>query len=443
MSEQIFNVVEHFASINGEGVRAGELAVFVRFRGCNLDCSYCDTRWANDVNAKAAKMSVSDIVKAVEDVKIDNVTLTGGEPLIQAGIDKLIAQLLISGRNVEIETNGSIDINKVRENVKDNLTTAMNGQVINDIYDKVNNEMGRLSMTADYKLAGSNMEQYMKLDNFNNLQSQDTVKFVVSSEEDLKRALEIIRQYNLAEKCYVYFSPVFGKIEPVTIVDFMKNNLINGARVQLQLHKFIWSPDKKEYKLKQIDSEAIRFHIRGIIEALGDDPDREGLKETPDRVARMYEEVFEGMKYSNDEIADMFDKTFAEDVDDEGTSRYGDMVVVKDIDIFSYCEHHIALMYDMKVTVAYVPKGRVIGLSKIARIADMVGKRLQLQERIGSDIADIICKVTGSEDVAVFIEGCHSCMTARGIKKTNTKTYTQTLRGRFSNESNGFMQWWR
>ena len=86
----------------------------------------------------------------------------------------------------------------------------------------------------------------------------------------------------------------------------------------------------------------------------------------------MYEEVFEGMKYSNDEIADMFDKTFAEDVDDEGTSRYGDMVVVKDIDIFSYCEHHIALMYDMKVTVAYVPKGRVIGLSKIARIADMV-----------------------------------------------------------------------
>ena len=119
--------------------------------------------------------------------------------------------------------------------------------------------------------------------------------------------------------------------------------------------------------MKQIDSEAIRFHIRGILEALGDDPDREGLKETPDRVARMYEEVFEGMKYSNDEIADMFDKTFAEDVDDEGTSRYGDMVVVKDIDIFSYCEHHMALMYDMKVTVAYLPKGKVIGLSKIAR----------------------------------------------------------------------------
>ena len=194
--------------------------------------------------------------------------------------------------------------------------------------------------------------------------------------------------------------------------------------------------------MKEIDTEAVAYHIRGLLEALGDDPDREGLKETPQRVARMYEEVFEGMKYTNEEIAQMFDKTFSED-EEGGTDRYGDMVVVKDIDIFSYCEHHLALMYDMKVTVAYVPNGKVIGLSKISRIADMVAKRLQLQERIGTDIADIITQVTGSEDVAVYIEGCHSCMTARGIRKTNTKTYTQTLRGRFQNESNGFMQWWR
>ena len=143
----------------------------------------------------------------------------------------------------------------------------------------------------------------------------------------------------------------------------------------------------------------------------------------------MYEEVFEGIGYSNHEIAQMFNKTFEDELEFEDGGQ--DMVIVKDIDIFSYCEHHLALMYDMKVTVAYLPAGKVIGLSKIARIADMVSKRLQLQERIGSDIADIITEVTGSEDVAVLIEGCHSCMTARGIKKPNAKTYTTTFRGRF------------
>ena len=189
-----------------------------------------------------------------------------------------------------------------------------------------------------------------------------------------------------------------------------------------------------------IDTDAIKEHIRGILVALGDDPDREGLKETHDRVARMYEEVFEGMNYTNHEIAKMFNKTFNEDA---GTAKGSDdMVIVRDIDIFSYCEHHLALMYDMKVTVAYLPKGKVIGLSKIARIADMVGKRLQLQERIGSDIAEILKEILDTEDVAVIIEGTHSCMTARGIRKADTKTYTQTLRGRFNNESNGFIQWW-
>ncbi|MBS7062029.1 MAG: GTP cyclohydrolase I FolE [Lachnospira sp.] len=199
-------------------------------------------------------------------------------------------------------------------------------------------------------------------------------------------------------------------------------------------------------KHKKIDTKAIEYHIAGILKALGDDPEREGLKDTPERVAKMYEEVFEGMNYTNEEIAEMFNKTFALDkhADKECATDCGasDMVVVKDIDIFSYCEHHLALMYDMKVTVAYIPKDRVIGLSKIARIADMVSKRLQLQERIGSDIADIIQMVTGTDDVAVLIEGCHSCMTARGIRKADTKTYTQTLRGRFNNESNGFIQWW-
>lgn len=180
-----------------------------------------------------------------------------------------------------------------------------------------------------------------------------------------------------------------------------------------------------------IDKKAIEEHIRGILVALGDDPNREGLIDTPKRVAQMYEEVFEGMNYTNEEIAHMFDKTFSEDY----RSSSSDVVLVKDINVFSYCEHHMALMYDMKVSVAYIPKGKVIGLSKIARIADMAAKRLQLQERLGNDIAEIIAIVTGSEDVAVMIEGCHSCMTARGIKNISSKTYTTTLRGKFETDT--------
>lgn len=180
-----------------------------------------------------------------------------------------------------------------------------------------------------------------------------------------------------------------------------------------------------------INTKKIEKHIYGILEALGDDPTREGLRDTPKRVAKMYEEVFAGMNYTNKQIAAMFDKTFEDDLD--LTSQ--EVIVVKNIDIFSYCEHHLALMYDMKVTVAYIPNGKVIGLSKIARIADMAARRLQLQERIGSDIAQIISLVTNSNDVAVIIEGKHSCMSSRGIKKVNTSTITSTLTGRFKNDN--------
>jgi GTP cyclohydrolase I len=184
-----------------------------------------------------------------------------------------------------------------------------------------------------------------------------------------------------------------------------------------------------------IDTEAIKFHIKGLLTALGDNPEREGLKDTPDRVAKMYAEVFEGMNYTNAQIAEMFNKTFEEDLKCTGSYGKNDIVLVKDIEVFSYCEHHLALMYDMKVSVAYVPNGKIIGLSKIARIADMAAKRLQLQERIGSDIAEIMQIVTGSDDVAVIIEANHSCMTARGIKKASAKTLSTTLRGRFDSDT--------
>ncbi|WES35489.1 GTP cyclohydrolase I FolE [Ruminiclostridium papyrosolvens DSM 2782] len=183
-----------------------------------------------------------------------------------------------------------------------------------------------------------------------------------------------------------------------------------------------------------IDRKKVEEHIRGLLIAIGEDPDREGLKETPSRVARMYEEIFEGISYTNDDIADMYNKTFEDDLVIPKDNK--EMVLVKDIDIFSYCEHHMALMYNMKVAVAYVPNGKILGLSKIARIADMVGKRLQLQERIGSDIAEIMQKITDSEDVAIIIEGQHACMTARGIKNTGSRTTTTTFRGKFNTDSN-------
>ncbi|SEG20275.1 GTP cyclohydrolase I [Eubacterium ruminantium] len=179
-----------------------------------------------------------------------------------------------------------------------------------------------------------------------------------------------------------------------------------------------------------VDKEKIKEHIRGILLAIGEDPDREGLRETPDRVARMYEEVFAGISYTNDEIAAMFNKTFEAPKD----RNKNDIVLVKDIEAFSYCEHHMAIMYDMNISVAYIPRDRVIGLSKIVRIADMVTRRLQLQERIGADIADVMEKATGSPDIAVIIEAKHSCVTARGIKNRESSTFTTTFKGVFNEE---------
>lgn len=178
---------------------------------------------------------------------------------------------------------------------------------------------------------------------------------------------------------------------------------------------------------KEFNQKRIQELVRELLIELGDDPSRGGLVETPARVARMYAEVFEGMRYTNDEIAEMFNKCF-EDV------NTNDLVIVKDIEVFSYCEHHMALMYNMKVHVGYIPSGRVIGLSKIARICDMAAKRLQLQERLGCDIAEIMQKVLKTQDVIVVIEGEHSCMTARGIKARNSKTRTAAIRGLFDTD---------
>ena len=179
-----------------------------------------------------------------------------------------------------------------------------------------------------------------------------------------------------------------------------------------------------------MDKEKIEYHIRGLLEAIGEDPDREGLIETPSRVAGMLAEVLEGTAYSNHDIAQMFGKTFSVVSDDSQEA-----VVVRDIRVFSYCEHHMALMYDMTVNVGYIPHGRVLGLSKIARICDMAAKRLQIQERLGRDIAEIVAEASGSDDVGVKITASHSCMTARGICNPSARTETRTYFGAFRTDA--------
>jgi len=216
-----FKVAEIFKSINGEGQKAGQLAIFVRFAGCNLNCSYCDTKWANEADCKYELMTADDIKDEILKSGIKNVTITGGEPLLRDGIKELLVLLSKEDISVEIETNGSIELK--------------------DFCDIKN----RPSFTMDYKLPSSRMEEYMNLNNFNYLNKNDTVKFVSGSGNDLKKALEIINKYNLIEKTRVYISPVFGNIEPSEIVDFMLENNLNGVNLQIQMHKVIWDPEKR------------------------------------------------------------------------------------------------------------------------------------------------------------------------------------------------------
>jgi 7-carboxy-7-deazaguanine synthase len=217
-----FKVVEKFVSINGEGPLAGQLAIFIRFAGCNLNCSYCDTSWANEIDASYKLMTSDEIYEYIKSMGIRNVTLTGGEPLLQGGIKELL-ELLGKDKElyIEIETNGSVLLNK--------------------FVDLENPP----SFTMDYKLPSSGMEALMALENFKYLSSKDTVKFVSGSLEDLEKAKQIIEDYNLINNVRVYLSPVFSKIQLDEIVEFMIDNRLNGINLQVQLHKIIWDPNKR------------------------------------------------------------------------------------------------------------------------------------------------------------------------------------------------------
>lgn len=213
-------VIEIFGSIDGEGKRTGQLATFIRLAGCNLRCIYCDTKYSFDT-AKAKNMSPLEIVKECVKIGYHNVTLTGGEPLLTTDAKLLIYILCDAGFQVNVETNGSIDLTKlIEERDKYNLDCFY---------------------TVDYKCLSSLMNDKMNINSFNCLsKDKDIVKCVVSDKKDMDDALKYldsIKDFN------IWFSPVFGAIEPKEIVEYIKKHNRQDVTVQVQLHKIIWDPE--------------------------------------------------------------------------------------------------------------------------------------------------------------------------------------------------------
>jgi GTP cyclohydrolase IA len=168
-----------------------------------------------------------------------------------------------------------------------------------------------------------------------------------------------------------------------------------------------------------VDRDRIQRAVREILLAVGEDPDREGLRETPERVARMYAEVFQGL---HQDPRVHLNKLF--------TQKYDEMVLIKDIRFVSFCEHHLLPVIG-QAHVAYIPNGKVIGLSKIPRVVDVLAKRPQMQERLTEELADLLMKELDAKGVAVVIEASHSCMTIRGVNKPDSSFVTSAMRGTF------------
>lgn len=169
----------------------------------------------------------------------------------------------------------------------------------------------------------------------------------------------------------------------------------------------------------QVDLARIQRAVREILFAVGEDPDREGLRDTPDRVARMYAEVFRGL---HQDPRTHLSKLF--------TQKYDEMVLIRDIQFESFCEHHL-LPFTGKAHVAYLPNGKVVGLSKIPRVIDVLAKRPQMQERLTEEVAELLMKELDAKGVAVVMEATHSCMTVRGVYKPGSSFVTSAMRGAF------------
>lgn len=218
-------VVEIFRSIDGEGKRTGLPTSFVRLFGCNLDCSYCDTKYANEDDSRTRILSVAEIIDHLNMLGPKSVTITGGEPLIHPGIECLLEELLRAGYWVNVETNGTIDAERFRSSL--------------------HADIGKLFFTVDYKCPSSGMEDKMQSpeQSYSHLRHTDVVKFVVGSREDLNKTLEVLERS--CTKAEVYISPVYGELMPSDIVDFVLEHRLYNVKVQVQLHKIIWSPDKR------------------------------------------------------------------------------------------------------------------------------------------------------------------------------------------------------
>lgn len=173
-----------------------------------------------------------------------------------------------------------------------------------------------------------------------------------------------------------------------------------------------------------VNKEKIKEAVKLLLEGIGEDCDREGLKETPDRVARMYEELFEGMEEMAEEH---LSRTF--------TAENNEMILEKDITFYSTCEHHLMPFYG-KVHIAYVPDGKVVGISKLARTVEVFSRRLQIQEKLTAQIADAIMESLNPKGVMVMVQAEHMCMSMRGIKKPGSQTVTVVSRGLFEKDEN-------
>ncbi len=215
------SVVEEFISLDGEGPTAGALSYFVRFAGCSLRCAWCDTAYSWDGSAAPVTRTARAIYADIASSGLTHVTLTGGEPLEQPHILPLLRLLARdASRGVHIETNGAVEIAPFRAACP----------------------AGNIAFVVDYKLPSSGMEARMCPANLEQVERRDAYKFVIASQADLDRALEVLARSDLTERCQVFFSPVRECIDPLRIVETMRACRLNKVRLQLQLHKILW-PD--------------------------------------------------------------------------------------------------------------------------------------------------------------------------------------------------------